>query len=183
MTVIHIMLAIVLAVFVIGRLLLHFCGKEDVRVGIDAPFTVEEKTADHIVLSKPLFFHNEGTSCATLMDAIVRPQLPYEQYAGLAVRSKAECEGKAREDDYFEAVIVQKKGDAHDEDKLTVYAKIELRPRGGRTLADAVAHAVDFGIDFIWLETGRMPCHYRKVRLELTADELARLAGVTLAKD
>ena len=177
MTVIHIMLAIVLAVFVIGRLLLHFCGKEDVRVGIDAPFTVEEKTADHIVLSKPLFFHNEGTSCATLMDAIVRPQLPYEQYAGLAVRGKAECEGKAREDDYFEAVLIEAG------ESIFVKAYVTLTARKGMSIKEAIAHMADFSADLIYQETGRHPWRYSKVTIPVRAAEVASLVGVTPADD
>ena len=42
---------------------------------------------------------------------------------------------------------------------------------------------VDIGVDFIWMETGRTPWRYRKVRLEMTAEDIARLAGVTLVKD
>ena len=181
--VIDVILAIILAVIVIGKLLLRFCGKEDVRVDTAAPFAVEEKTAERIVLAKKLVFHNEGTSCATLMDAFVRPQLPYEQYAGIEARGKAEREGEVREDDYFEAVIVQKKGYARGEDTLNVYAKVMLMPRKGMTLDEALSHMVDLPMDFIWMETGRMPWHYRKVRLVLSAEELAALAGVTFAED
>lgn len=183
MVIVNSILAAILAVIIIGKLLLHFCSREDVRVDTDAPFEVEEKTADRIVLKKKLVFHNEGTSCATLMDAFARPQLPYEQYDGMEVRGKAEREGEPREDDYFEAAIVQKKGYAGGEDRLNVYAKLTLMPRKGQTLEEAISHMVDFSIDFIWMETGRMPWHYRKVRLVLTAGELANLAGVTLAED
>ena len=42
---------------------------------------------------------------------------------------------------------------------------------------------VDVPIDFIWMETGRTPWHYTNVRFTLTAEEIAQLAGVTLAKD
>ena len=39
---------------------------------------------------------------------MVRPQLPYEQYDGIEARGKAELDGAKREDDYFEAVLIQK---------------------------------------------------------------------------
>ena len=58
-----------------------------------------------------------------------------------------------------------------------------LMPRKGMTLDEALSHMVDLPMDFIWMETGRTPCHYRKVRLVLSAEELAALAGVTLAED
>ena len=42
---------------------------------------------------------------------------------------------------------------------------------------------VDLPLDFIWQETGRTPWHYRKLRLVITAEEIAKLAGVELVKD
>ena len=117
------------------------------------------------------------------MDAICRSQLPYEQYDGIEVRGKAEREGEVREDDYFEAVLIQKKGDAHAEDKLNIFAKVKLTPRKGQDLKTALSHMVDLPLDFIWMETGRTPWHYRKIRLVFTAEEIAQLAGVQLVQD
>ena len=145
------------------------------------PFEVEEQTEESILLSTKIPFVNEGKQCATIMDAFVRPQLPYEQYDGIDARGKAELEGAPREDDYFEAVLIQRKGEAPD--KLDIWAKIALSPRKGLSLEEALAHMVDIGVDFIWMETGRTPWKYKKVRLEITAEEIARLAGVTLVKD
>ena len=51
------------------------------------------------------------------------------------------------------------------------------------TLKEAVAHMSDFNFQLIWLETGRMPCHYRQVRIEVPAAEVANLLGVELVKD
>lgn len=39
----------------------------------------------------------------------VRQLLPYEQFDGVKVEAKAELKGVPREDDYFEAVLIQKK--------------------------------------------------------------------------
>ena len=80
-------------------------------------------------------------------------------------------------------VLIQKKGDKNGEDKLHIFAKIRLTARKGLSLAEALSHMVDVPIDFIWMETGRTPWHYTKVRFTLTAEEIAQLAGVTLAKD
>ena len=104
-----------------------------------------------------------------------------EQYDGIDARGKAELSEAPREDDYFEAVLIQRKGDSPD--KLDIWAKIALAPRKGLSLEEALAHMVDIGVDFIWMETGRTPWRYRKVRLEMTAEDIARLAGVTLVKD
>lgn len=183
MEIIFWILVVCLAVYVLGRLVLASLGKENVVVKTDAPFVKEQMDEKSIVLSKELTFLNEGGSCATIMDAIARPQLPYEQYDAVEARGKAEREGAPREDDYFEAVLIQKKGDKNGEDKLHIFAKIKFTARKGLSLAEALSHMVDVPIDFIWMETGRTPWHYTKVRFTLTAEEIAQLAGVTLAKD
>lgn len=176
-------LVICLAVYVAGRLVLACLGKEDVVVDTTAPFEKAQMDAQSIVLKKKLTFRNEGGSCATIMDAITRPQLPYEQYDAIEARGKAEREGAPREDDYFEAVLIQKKGDRNGEDVLHIFAEVKLTARKGLSLKDALTHMVDVPLDFIWMETGRTPWHYRKVRFTLTAEEIAQIAGITLAKD
>ena len=181
--IIDIILIVILAVLILSDLLLAMMGKEKIVVDTNAPFTKVSQDENSLVIEKQLTFRNEGKSCATIMDAIVRPQLPYEQYDGIAVQGRAEREGEPREDDYFEAVLIQKKGDAKGEDALHIFAKIKFMPRNGRTLEDALAHMVDIVVDVIWQETGRVPYHYEKVQLKLSAEEIAQLAGVTLAKD
>ena len=169
--------------FILVKLYFAVVGIEDVVVQTESrtPFVVEDQTESSILLSTKLEFANEGKQCATIMDAFVRPQLPYEQYDGIEARGKAECEGCPREDDYFEAVLIHKKGEAPD--RLNILAKVRLTARKGMTLKEALSHMVDLPLELIWLETGRRPWHYRKVRILLPADEIAGLAGVRLAKD
>ena len=175
MTVLYAIIALIVAAVIVAKLYLCIAGKEKIVVKTDAPFVVESQTDDAIVISKKLTFVNEGKQCATIMDALVRPQLPYEQYDGI--------EGEPREDDYFEAVLIQKLGDPNHEDKLNIFAKVKLTPRKGMTLKEALSHMVDLPLDVIWMETGRTPWHYTKVRLTLSAEEIAKLAGVELVKD
>lgn len=182
-TVLYVVAGLIVLAVLAAALYLKAAGKEDIRVDDREPLTVESCEGNRLVLSKKLRFYNEGKQCATIMDAICRSQLPYEQYDGVAVRGKAEREGEPREDDYFEAVLIQKKGDAHGEDTLNLFAKVELTPRKGMDLKTALSHMVDLPLDFIWMETGRTPWHYRKIRLVIPAGELARLADVQLAQD
>ena len=183
MSFLTIVLLVILIVICVTKLFLSYLGTEDIRVDASAPVELESKDENSLVLSKKLRFYNEGKQCATIMDAICRSQLPYEQYDGIAVKGIAEREGEPREDEYFEAVLIQKKGDAHGEDKLNIYAKVELTPRKGMSLKEALSHMVDLPVDFIWMETGRTPWHYRKIRLVFTAEEIAKLANVQLAED
>ena len=179
MTVLYAIIALIVAAVIVAKLYLCIAGKEKIVVKTDAPFVVESQTDDAIVISKKLTFVNEGKQCATIMDALV----PYEQYDGIEARGKAEREGEPREDDYFEAVLIQKLGDPNHEDKLNIFAKVKLTPRKGMTLKEALSHMVDLPLDVIWMETGRTPWHYTKVRLTLSAEEIAKLAGVELVKD
>jgi len=174
------LLAILVLILIVNAYFAHV-GLEDIHIDKDIPVELESKDDNSLVLSKKLRFYNEGKQCATIMDAICRSQLPYEQYDGIDARGKAELSGAPREDDYFEAVLIQRKGDSPD--KLDIWAKVALSPRKGLSLEEALAHMVDIGVDFIWMETGRTPWRYRKVRLEMTAEDIARLAGVTLVKD
>ena len=38
-------------------------------------------------------------------------------------------------------------------------------------------------MDLIYQETGRIPAHYSKVMLKITADEIAALAGAALVRE
>lgn len=143
------------------------------------PLTLEEKSEDCLKFFTELVFVNEGNQCATIMDAVARSQLPYEQYDALEVRAKAEREGYPREDDYFEAVLIQKQGSK--DDRLTMRIKIMLKPRKGMSLAEAVADMPDLPVDLIYQETGRRVAHYNKLRLLIKAESVAALVGVKLA--
>ena len=147
------------------------------------PWEVDELTDNSITFSQKIDVVNEGKQCATIMDALLRPQLPYEQYDGLETRGHAELVGVPREDDYFEAYIIQAKGYKGGLDKAAIRAQVRLTARKGMSLKEAVAHMPDFNFQLIWLETGRMPCHYRQVRIEVPAAEVANLLGVELVKD
>ena len=122
-------------------------------------------------------FRNEGKQSAMIVDAICHPLLPFEQYDGIAVRGKVEREGKPREDDYFEALVLE-----HQE-SVNLVQTITLTARKGMTLEEALSHMVDFPIELVYREVGRTPMHWSIARIVLTAEELTQLTGVTLIKD
>lgn len=183
--ILYLLAGVVIAAVLLARLYLAAVGKEKIVAKVEnrTPFAVEEQTETSIVLSTKIEFANEGKQCATIMDAFVRPLLPYEQYDGIEARGKAEREGAPREDDYFEAYILQKKGYVRNEERANFIAKVRLTARKGMSLKEALSHMVDVPMDFIWQETGRTPWHYRKFQIILTAEEIASLAGVELVRD
>ena len=142
-------------------------GQEKVVPRIDkrTPFKVESRDEKSITLSTTIEFFNEGKQSAMIVDAIVKPQLPFEQYDGM------------REDDYFEARVME------HQQGFNFVAKVTLTARKGMTLEEAVSHMVDFPIEIIYREVGRTPMHFSIARIFLTAEELAKIVGVKLLTD
>ena len=89
-------------------------------------------------------------------------------------RGKAEVEGKPREDDYFEATLV----DSHN--TLNLLIKVRLTARKGMDIRAALSRMVDLPLDFVYTELSRNPWQLKKFRVVLTAEEIASLTGVTL---
>lgn len=173
--VLDIILIIILATILGVKAYLAYIGKENVVVTPSGSFSLIEKDEKNMFVETSVSFKNIGTSGATIMDAICRPQLPYEQYDKMEVCGKTERKGAPREDDYFEAVIVHKKGEAPDE--ITIIPKVRLTARKGLTLNEALKEMPDINVELIWLETGRSPVNYKKIIMRLTGDELRNLAN------
>ena len=152
-------------------------SKVIVRTEKRTPFALESMTDTDAVLYCSVPFENLGGQYGTLVDCVVRPQLPFEQYDGIDARGKAEVEGKPREDDYFEATLV----DSHN--SLNILIKVRLTARKGMDIKTALSRMVDLPLDFIYTELSRNPWQLKKFRVVLTAEEIASLTGVTLVED
>ena len=142
-----------------------------------SPFKIERRDEKSVTLSTTIEFRNEGTQSAMIVDAICHPLLPFEQYDGMDVRGKAEKEGVPREDDYFEALVIE------HQQSVNLVAKVTLTARKNLSLEEAVSRMVDFPVEFIYREVGRTPMHWSIARVILTAEELAKLVGVKLIKE
>ncbi|MBQ9377439.1 MAG: hypothetical protein IJU05_06545 [Schwartzia sp.] len=152
-------------------------GSIVVRSEQRTPFEMEDETETSVVLSSRIVFANPGKQYATIMDCFVRPQLPFEQYDGIDARAKAEVEGQPREDDYFEATLVGKR------EELPLLIKVKLTARKGMDIRTALARMVDLPLDIVFTELGRHPWKLKKLRIVLTAEEMAKATGVTLVED
>ena len=130
------------------------------------PFKIESRDEKSVTLSTTIEFANEGTQSAMIVDAICHPLLPFEQYDGMNVRGKVEREGVPREDDYFEALVIE-----HQQSAFLV-AKVTLTARKGLSLEEAVRDMVDFPVELLYREVGRNPMRWSIARVFLTADEL-----------
>ena len=175
----HVLIGIIAVIYVFKWAVLGGLGTEKIVPKTEemTPYSVVERTNDRLVIGATIPFANEGKQCATIMDAILRVQLPYEQYDGALVRGKVELAGAPREDDYFEAVLIQKR------ECIDLVLKLSIEGRKGNNLEEAIAHMPDFRMDLIYQETGRIPAHYSKIMLKITAAEIAALAGVALVEE
>lgn len=171
---------LVAASIAILALAVYWNGREEKvvpKLESRTPFKIVSRDEKSVTLATTIEFRNEGTQSAMIADAICHPLLPFEQYDGMNVRGKAEREGVPREDDYFEALVIE-----HQQSAKLV-AKVTLTARKNLSLEVAAAHMVDFPIEFLYREVGRNPMHWSMVRVFLPAEELAKLLGVHLVQD
>ncbi|MBR1805638.1 MAG: hypothetical protein IJ774_04535 [Selenomonadaceae bacterium] len=141
------------------------------------PFEIIARDEKSVTVATTIEFRNEGTQSAMIVDAICHPQLPFEQYDGMNVRGKIEREGVPREDDYFEALVIEHK------QSVKLVAQVTLTARKNFSLEAAVAHMVDFPIEILYREVGRHEMRWSMTRIFLTAEELAKLTGSHLVQD
>ena len=169
----------ILAVVLVLWLYLKNRGQEKVVPKLESrtPFKIEHRDEKSVTLSTTIEFRNEGTQSAMIVDAICHPLLPFEQYDGMNVRGKVEREGVPREDDYFEALVIEHQQSA------SLVATVTLTARKNLSLKEAVAHMVDFPIEIVYREVGRTPMHWSIARVILTAEELAKLVAVQLIEE
>ena len=184
----HIIVAAVViyfALYAVIKMYFNIKGQEIViaKAKEHTPFKIESRDDHEMTISTVMDLVNEGKQSALIVDCLVKPQLPYEQYDGIAVRGKAEVEGVPREDDYFEAMVLFAKGDPHGSNLIRIKAIVKLTARKGMTLNEALSKMVDFPIEIIYREVGRTPLHFSIARIILTAEELTELAGVKLIRD
>lgn len=172
-------IGLVVVAFVVFRLFFSLEKNSRVIVRLEkrSPFALESMTDTDAVLYCSVPFENLGGQYGTLVDCVVRPQLPFEQYDGIDARGKAEVDGKPREDDYFEATLV----DAHS--SLSILVKVRLTARKDMDIRTALSRMVDLPLDVIYTELSRNPWQLKKFRVILTAEEIASLAGVTLVDE
>ena len=106
---IGVVLAAIFLCIIVVKLFFAKEGTEEVVVKLTerTPLEVTAQDEKSVTLVTKLEFANVGKQVGTIMDALVRPLVPYEQYDGLEVRGRAEREGAPREDDYFEAVLIE----------------------------------------------------------------------------
>lgn len=175
--IITIILWILIILFLLNEVIIRVVGDAivNMKASEHTPFTVDEITQDSISLSTTINVANEGNQCATIMDCYVRQLLPYEQFDGVKVEAKAELKGVPREDDYFEAVLIQKK------ESIDIVIRVKLIDRKNNDIKQTLTHMVDLPLDIVYQHAARYPWKISKETIVLTSEEIAKLADIKLA--
>ena len=179
MLALEVLIIAVVAVIFFVAMFLKIRGEEKVVPKLESrsAWEIEFRDEKSVTLSTTIEFRNEGKQSAMIVDAICHPLLPFEQYDGFSVRGKAEKFGVPREDDYFEALVLE-----HQE-SVKLVAKVTLTARKNLTLEEAASRMVDFPVEFIYREVGRNPMHWSIARIILTAEELCKILNVKLIEE
>ena len=186
MTIIVYAVLIIAALFIIKAAVFAAIGKEEVSLQKETPTPLKlvGRTDKSVTIAAPFAIVNDGKQSALIIDVIVRPQLAFEQYDGVFAHGKAQMEGRVREDDYFEAAVLFAKGDPGGSNVMKIDALITLTARKeGEDITTALSHMVDLPVDLIYMFVGRVPCHYEKSRIIITAEEIAALTNTPLASN
>lgn len=141
------------------------------------PLVVEDMTSDKVVLVSEIEFHNAGTQASVITDCLARTLLPFEQYDGIDARGKVERSDAPREDDYFEAYIIEPK------ESMTAHVVITLTARKGMDIHEALSRMVDLPTEIIYTALSRRPPAIYKFRVVFTAEEIAKAADIELVED
>lgn len=142
-------------------------GNCDFRVlkGKKSKFKIEFMDLRKVILFCTVPIKNEGRQNGTLMDVFARPYLPQEQYDKADVRVLLMDTKRPREDDYWEALIVE------PGKSVELKVKVILTAKSGNILNDLETFP-DMAMDVIFQTVGRSDWQYEKSRIHLTKEEL-----------
>lgn len=129
------------------------------------PFQVERLGVSSAVLTCTVPIQNDGRQNGTLMDVFCRTYLPREQYDGVSIHGTVCRSDAKRDDDYWEAYIVNK-GDV-----VNLHVTLHVTSKSGNLLRD-LEQFPGMAMDIIYQVVGRSDWYYDKTRIYLTEEEL-----------
>ena len=106
-----------------------------------------------------------GKQLGTIMDAFVRIYIPFEQYDKARVTGHLTDFDTPRDDDYWQAFIL----DPGKEKKFLITLDIEGK---GESILRDLETFPEFGMDIIYQVVARSDYYYAKTRIVITREEL-----------
>ena len=129
------------------------------------PFKVAAMDMNSVTLSYTIPIKNTGRQLGTIMDAFVRTYLPFEQYDHARVSAHLTDKDLPRDDDYWQASIVE------PGTMKTFLVTLVITGKHGNILRD-LDDFPDMPMDIMYQIVGRSDYYYAKTRIILTRDEL-----------
>jgi hypothetical protein len=126
---------------------------------------------DKAVFSFLVPMRNTSDQIAAVTDAFVRPYLPQEQFPDAVCWGRLELETARRDDNYFEAVIMN----PNDERNLVV--TLVLQARNGKDIREVLRHMVDMDVCIYITGVGRKEHYVRRAYITVYGADMANLAG------
>ena len=130
-----------------------------------SPLTVVSMDRRHVTLSFTIPIRNVGKQLGTIMDAFVRVYLPFEQYDQARVTGHLTDFDVPRDDDYWQAFIV----DPGKEKEFLI--TLDIEGKGDSILRD-LETLPEFGLDIIYQVVARSDYYYAKTRILITREEV-----------
>lgn len=129
------------------------------------PFKVVAMDMNSVTLSYTIPIKNTGCQLGTIIDAFVRTYLPFEQYDNARVSAHLTDKDLPRDDDYWQAYIVE------PGTTKTFLISLVITGKHGNILRDLDGFP-DMPMDIMYQIVGRSDYYYAKTRIILTRDEL-----------
>ena len=129
------------------------------------PLKVESMGMRHVTLSFTIPIKNVGKQLGTIMDTFVRIYIPFEQYDKARVTGHLTDFDTPRDDDYWQAFIL----DPGKEKKFLITLDIEGK---GESILRDLETFPEFGMDIIYQVVARSDYYYAKTRIVITREEL-----------
>jgi len=169
LTILEILAALVILGIVVLMCYARLQGKEKIVFDVKArtPARLTQASPEKICFEVEVPYKNMGTDQGVILDAYVRPYLCQEQYDGALLRGKVNLKNVPRDDDYFEAVLVNP-GSGN-----TLVCKFELTPLHAADAYEALKGMPEIDVALFVDERGRDALYQAKKIITLTPEEFA----------
>ncbi|MDD4320473.1 MAG: hypothetical protein PHH31_02845 [Acidaminococcaceae bacterium] len=114
---------------------------------------------------------NTGVEDAAITDIFARPYLPQEQYKQATVYSNVETSNRRRNDNYFEAFILQKKS------QVSLIVTFRFVANTGYDIKEAMKNMVDMDVAIYYNGMARKEIYIRKDFFTVKSAEISALVG------
>lgn len=128
-------------------------------------------TEKEAIFTTEMVLQNSGVEDAAITDVFARPYLPQEQYNQATVYGHVETIDRRRNDNYFEALILQAKS------KKTLVVTLRFVANDGYSIKEAMKNMVDMDVAIYYNGMARKAIYIRKNFFTVMGTEIIALVG------